>query len=288
MDFRDQFIVRAGTAPKLSRADPSFTPKNLTRGEAEAQTSACVERLGKLQYQMWAEQKHALLVVLQGLDASGKDGTVRHVMTGINPAGIRVTSFKTPTKEELAHDFLWRAHAHAPARGEVAVFNRSHYEDVLVVRVQGLVPEAVWSRRYEEINAFERTLRRENDTTILKLFLHISKEEQLDRFSKRLEDPTHQWKIDESDYRDRERWGDYRVAYEDAIRETSTVHAPWFVIPADRKWFRNLAVARILVETIESMKVQLPKPTADLKKIRALFQEQRAKLRKTKPSPKGR
>ncbi|HVP62406.1 MAG TPA: polyphosphate kinase 2 family protein [Myxococcaceae bacterium] len=283
MDYRQQFRVQPGSSVDLAKIDPDLVPEQPSKTEADEELRQSIDALGKLQYRMWAEQKHALLVVLQGLDAAGKDGTVRHVMTGINPAGCRVTAFKEPTKEELAHDFLWRVHPHVAARGEVAVFNRSHYEEVLIVRVHQLAPAAVWSQRYDEINAFEVMLHRESQTTILKFFLHISKDEQLRRFENRLEDPMRQWKISEADYRERDHWDDYQTAYQDALSRTSTEHAPWFVIPANHKWFRNLAVAKILVETLEAMKIELPQPTVDLKRIRELFHK--AGAGKEAPAP---
>jgi PPK2 family polyphosphate:nucleotide phosphotransferase len=273
VDYRSKFIVEPGAKVDLADFDPGFKSKHDFKKEALPELQACVAQLDELQYRLWAEHKRSLLIVLQGLDASGKDGAIRHVIAGMNPQGCRVTSFKQPTRQELDHDFLWRVHPHVPARGEVAVFNRSHYEDVLVVRVHDLVPKKVWSRRYDLINGFEQDLRVENDTTILKFFLHISRGEQLVRFAQRLEDPLRQWKISESDYREREHWDDYIDAYEDVLRKTSTGHAPWFVIPSDHKWFRNLAIAHILVETMQAMKMQLPRPTVDLDEMRKHFHQ---------------
>ena len=269
-DFQ-RFRVRPGDKVKLHRYDPSETPEGVSKEDGDGVLHGLLEALGKLQYRLYAEHRQGLLVVLQGIDGSGKDGTIRHVMTGMNPAGCMVTSFKQPTKLELDHDFLWRVHPHAPAKGDVAVFNRSHYEDVLVVRVHHLVPKDVWSKRYALINEFERLLRAEGGTTVVKFFLHISKAEQLQRFEQRLEDPERQWKIAEEDYKERERWDDYVEAYEDVLTETSTEHAPWYIVPADKKWVRNLMVARVLVETLKSMDIQPPKPTVDLHRIRAAF-----------------
>ncbi len=226
-----------------------------------------------LQYLMYAENKHSLLIVLQGLDAAGKDGVVRHVLTGMNPSGCVAVNFKEPTAKELAHDFLWRVHPHVPAKGSVAIFNRSHYEDVLVVRVHGLVPEKVWSKRYDQINDFEQLIVTENNTTILKFFLYISKQEQLDRFKKRLDDPTRQWKISESDYKEREYWGDYIKAFEDVLTKTSTDHAPWFIIPSNHKWLRDLAISQIIVRQMEAMRMQFPKPTVNLAEIRREYHQ---------------
>jgi PPK2 family polyphosphate:nucleotide phosphotransferase len=220
-----------------------------------------------LQDLLYAERGRSLLVCLQAMDTGGKDGTINHVLGAMNPQGCRVAAFRQPSAEELAHDFLWRAHRVAPARGEVVVFNRSHYEDVLVVRVHKLVPEDVWTLRYDRINAFEQTLI-DHDTQILKFYLHISKEEQLKRFKQRLDDLTKQWKISESDYKERDFWNDYISAFEDALSRCSTEHAPWFVIPANHKWFRNLAVARIVVEHLEAMNMKYPQPTVDLEHIR--------------------
>jgi PPK2 family polyphosphate:nucleotide phosphotransferase len=211
--------------------------------------------------------------VLQGLDAAGKDGVVRHVLTGMNPSGCVSVNFKQSTKEELAHDFLWRVHPHVSAKGSVAIFNRSHYEDVLVARVHGLVPEKVWSKRYDQINDFERLVTTENNTTVLKFFLHISKDEQLARFKKRLDDPARQWKISDSDYKEREYWGDYVKAFEDVLSKTSTEQAPWFIIPSNHKWFRDLAISQIIVRQMEDMAMQLPKPTVNLTQIRREYHQ---------------
>jgi len=201
------------------------------------------------------------------MDASGKDGTVRHVMTGLNPQACRATSFKVPSPEEASHDFLWRIHKAMPARGEIGIFNRSQYEDVLVVRVHELVPKSVWSGRYDQINAFEK-LMSANGVTILKFFLHISKKEQLERLEQRLKDPTRNWKISEADFKERQRWDDYVKAYEAVLSRCNESRAPWFVIPANKKWFRNLAVSQIIVETLERMNPKFPKPTVDLSKIK--------------------
>jgi PPK2 family polyphosphate:nucleotide phosphotransferase len=225
------------------------------------------QRLRELQELLYAERQRSLLICLQAMDTGGKDGTINHVLGAMNPQGCRVVAFRQPSAEELAHDFLWRVHRAAPARGEVVIFNRSHYEDVLVVRVHNLVPKDVWSRRYDRINAFEKGLL-EHDIHILKFYLHISKEEQLTRFKERLDDPTKQWKISEADYKERDFWDDYVAAYEEALSRCSTEHAPWFIIPADHKWFRNLAVARIVVEHLEGLKMKYPEPTVDIEQIR--------------------
>jgi len=226
--------------------------------------------MAELQNLLYADAAQSLLIVLQGLDAAGKDGVIRHVFNGMNPQGVSVACFKQPSKVEADHDFLWRAHQHAPARGEVAIFNRSHYEDVLVVRVHDLVPRAVWSKRYEAINDFERNLVR-NGTTILKFCLHISPEEQLARFGQRLEDKQRNWKISEADYTEREKWPDYIEAYEEALAETSTKRAPWYVIPSNHKWFRNLAISQIITSTMQEMGLKLPPVRVDLAAIRRKY-----------------
>ena len=215
--------------------------------------------------------------MLQATDTGGKDGTIRHVFEGVNPQGVKVAAFKKPTSEELAHDYLWRVHQHTPGTGEIAIFNRSHYEDVLVVRVHDLVPEERWSRRYEHIRNFEQLLADEG-TTILKFFLHISKDEQRERLQARLDVPEKQWKFAKGDLAERERWDDYITAFEAAIGETSTEQAPWFVIPADHKWYRDASVAGIVRETLEEMDPQLPPVDVDLDQIRALYERELAEL----------
>lgn len=267
MDYLERFRVKPGSKVKLKDFDPGFKDKHENHKDATDEIAKYSQRLRELQELLYVERKRSLLICLQAMDTGGKDGTINHVLSGMNPQGCRVASFKQPSPEEAAHDFLWRIHRQAPARGEVVIFNRSHYEDVLVVRVHHLVPKEVWSRRYDRINAFEQGLV-DHDTQILKFFLHISKEEQLSRFKDRLDDPTKQWKISEADYAERKYWDDYTAAYEDALSRCSTDRAPWFVIPADHKWFRNLAVARILVEHLEAMKMSYPKPTVNLDHIR--------------------
>lgn len=267
-----KFRIRPGKRFDLEAVDAGWTPEDLDRDQAESRTAELVERLRDLQHLMYAEDRHSLLIVLQGRDAAGKDGTIRKVFGPMNPQGCRVTSFKVPTAEELEHDFLWRCHNVTPRRGDVAIFNRSHYEDVLVVRVHGLVPKSSWRARYEHINAFERLLA-DSDTTILKFFLHIDREEQLERFRKRIENPKKNWKISDADYSERPLWDDYTAAYEEAFRRCSTAHAPWFVIPANRKWARNLAIAEITVEALEKLKMRFPKPQVDMDEIRRKYHE---------------
>jgi PPK2 family polyphosphate:nucleotide phosphotransferase len=266
MPWSDRLIVKPGSAVRLRDHDPADT-LGLDKSKAEDELEDLRTRLGELHQLLWAENKRALLVVLQGMDTSGKDGTVRHVMTGVNPQGCTVTSFKRPSDEEADHDFLWRVHKAVPAKGDIGIFNRSHYEDVLVVRVDELVPKEVWSGRYEQINHFEKLLG-DNQITMLKFFLHISREEQKERLEARLEDPTKNWKFSEHDLDARKKWDDYQRAYEDALAKCSTGHAPWRIIPADRKWVRNTAVARTIVETLEGFKMRWPRPAVDLKKIK--------------------
>jgi PPK2 family polyphosphate:nucleotide phosphotransferase len=229
------------------------------RPETEAAIPALLEELTDLQERLWAEASRSVLVVLQAMDAGGKDGTIKHVFRGVNPQGTRVTSFKTPTDIELAHDFLWRIHQATPRGGEIGIFNRSHYEDVLISRVHELVPEATWKARYALINSFEALLA-QGGTTVIKLFLHISKEEQRRRFDSRLKEPNKRWKFQPGDLVERDHWDAYQVAYADALRETSTAAAPWYVIPADHKWYRNWAVSCILTDTLRAMDPRYPEP----------------------------
>jgi len=272
-NYRKQFIVKPRAEIRLKHFDPGYHGKHESHKKALSQIQENLQKMEQLQYRMYAENKHSLLIVLQGLDAAGKDGVVRHVLTGMNPAGCVSVNFKELTKEDLAHDFLWRVHPHVPARGSVALFNRSHYEDVLVVRVHRLAPEKVWSNRYDEINQFERLIATQNNTAILKFFLHISKEEQLERFKKRLDDPDRQWKISDTDYKERDYWSVYTKAFEDVLNKTSTDYAPWFIIPSNHKWFRDLAISQIMVRRIEDMDIQVPKPTVNLAEIRREYHQ---------------
>jgi PPK2 family polyphosphate:nucleotide phosphotransferase len=270
MDYRKKFAVYAGERPRLSKIDSSYTGKHESHEKALPEIQSHVERMEKLQYLIYADGSKSLLVVLQALDAAGKDGVIRHLFSGMNPQGTSVFGFKQPSKYEAAHDFLWRAHRGTPGKGEVVVFNRSYYEDVLVVRVHELVPQSVWSKRYDLINDFESMLL-QNGTTILKFYLHISPEEQLSRFKQRLDDPSRQWKISESDYTERELWSKYLEAYEDAMAATSTKHAPWYVIPSNHKWFRNLAISQIIGDTMEEMGLKLPPMHVDIADIRSKY-----------------
>jgi len=267
MKYIERFRVAPGTTVRLKDVDPSFSDDHENHESAAEEIAHYQKKLWEFQELLYAERKHSLLICLQAPDGGGKDGTINHVMGAMSPQGCRVAAFKQPTEEELSHDFLWRVHNAAPAKGEIVIFNRSHYEDVLVVRVHNMVSKRTWSRRYDLINAFEEQLI-ENNTHILKFYLHISKKEQLERFKERLDDPSKRWKISEADYKERGFWKKYVKAYEDALSKCSTKHAPWFIIPANHKWFRNLAIARILVEHLESLKMKFPKPSVDLAHIR--------------------
>jgi len=278
--------VEPGSKVKLSDIDPDFHGAHKSEDEAKAELQHNLNRITELQRKLYADRRHCLLIVLQGIDGAGKDGTCWHVVSAMDPQGVSVTGFKQPSAEERDHDFLWRVHPHAPGFGQVAVFNRSHYEDVLVVRVHDLVPKHVWKQRYDFINDWERLLVDEKNTTILKFFLYISKDEQLSRFKDRLDDPARQWKISDSDYSERKLWDKYIDAFETAISKCSTKHAPWFVIPANHKWFRNLAVSEIVVRAMEDMNLSLPKPTVDLQQIRKLYHQAADGGRKTKKSKK--
>jgi PPK2 family polyphosphate:nucleotide phosphotransferase len=270
MDFRERFRVDPGKKLNLAKIDPGYKVHHETEEAAKEETEHYRRKLASLQSLLYAEKKRSVLIVLQAVDAGGKDGTVNHVFSALNPQGARVVGFKPPTPLELAHDFLWRVHPQVPAKGEITIFNRSHYEDVLVTRVHGLIDKATWMARYQCIRAFEALLAN-SGTTILKFLLHISKEEQLTRFADRLEDQRRNWKISESDYLERKHWESYREAYEEAIERTSTDHAPWYVVPANHKWFRNLAVSQIVADTMEELGMTYPKPTVNLTSIRRQY-----------------
>ena len=260
----DRLRVQPRSGAHLHRVDAAATAgapgdKKVTEGASLALN----RELSDLQERLWAENRRSVLVVLQAMDAGGKDGAIRRVFGGVNPQGCRVTSFKAPSEEELAHDFLWRINKATPRNGEIAIFNRSHYEDVLIVRVHDLVPKSVWSGRYAIINSFEANLAA-SGTTIVKFFLHISKEEQAERFRKRLENPEKHWKFRMADLEERRYWDEYQRAFEDALTETSTEVAPWYVIPADKKWYRDWAVLSLLVATMRAMDPQYPEPEEDL------------------------
>jgi PPK2 family polyphosphate:nucleotide phosphotransferase len=260
------YLVVPGSKVKLSQFPTDETGPFKSKEDALPATRKNLDRLADLQELLYAEAKHAVLVVLQAMDTGGKDGTIGFVFSGLDPQGCSVTSFKAPTKLELAHDFLWRIHAAAPPRGIIGIFNRSHYESVLVERVKNLVPEKVWAGRYEHVNNFEKLLSDEN-TTVVKFYLHISKDEQKKRLESRLHDPHKQWKFDPGDLEERKHWDEYMEAYEDALRKCSTKHAPWYVVPADRKWYRNWVVSDILVRTLEELDMNYPKPAPGIDKF---------------------
>jgi PPK2 family polyphosphate:nucleotide phosphotransferase len=261
-DLRDALRVRPGGRIRLESRDPGEA-HGWEKDAAATALEGQLERLATLQDRFWAEAKRSVLVVLQGIDAAGKDGTINKVMEAFNPQGCPVTSFKVPSADELAHDYLWRVHRAVPRKGEIGIFNRSHYEDVLVVRVHDLVPKTVWSKRYDQINDFEAMLT-QTGTTVVKFFLTISKDEQRERFQARHDDPTKRWKFSMGDLAERKRWDDYQAAFDDVLSKTSTEHAPWYVIPANRKWFRNLAVATILADTIAGLRPAYPPVAADV------------------------
>jgi PPK2 family polyphosphate:nucleotide phosphotransferase len=259
----DLYRVQPGEHLRLDSIDPEDTGGfDGDKTEGKEQLEKLTGELEVLQERLFAQHKHGVLLVLQGMDTSGKDGVIEHVFEGVNPQGVRVASFKAPTPLELEHDFLWRVHPKVPAKGEIVIFNRSHYEDVLVVRVRELAPEKVWSRRYSSINDFERLLAAEG-TVILKFYLHISKEEQKNRLLDRLNEPEKRWKFNPDDLKERKRWDSYTRAYEDALSITSTEWAPWYVVPANRKWFRNLVIAGILVKALRKLNPQPPDPLTE-------------------------
>lgn len=256
----------------LKKISPNETSKfNEKKEEVEKEILKLNQRLEKLQELLFAEHKQKILVVLQAMDSGGKDGVIRRVFDGVNPQGVRVAAFKVPTPIELDHDYLWRIHQQTPSKGEIVIFNRSHYEDVLVVRVKNLVPQSVWSKRYDHINNFEKMLVDEG-TTILKFFLHISFEEQRERLLSRIDEPDKNWKFNPGDLNERKLWDEYMKAYEDAIEKTSTPWAPWYVIPADKKWYRDLVISTILVECLEHLDMKFPDAPTDLNQYRAQLQ----------------
>jgi PPK2 family polyphosphate:nucleotide phosphotransferase len=260
-----QLAVKPGDKVHLKDFDPRYSGDDDKKSAAE-EVAKLAERLDELTYRLYAENRRSLLLVLQGMDTSGKDGTIRHVMSSVSPLTVQVTAFKQPSIEELDHDFLWRIHKQVPRRGEVGIFNRSHYEDVLVVRVNELAPQEVWQKRYDAINEFERLLG-EGGMKIVKCFLHISKEEQRERLQERLSDPRKYWKFSRDDLAVRKQWDAYQRAYEDALTLCNTKHAPWYIIPADRKWYRNLCISRLLVETLEEMDPQFPPAEAGIENL---------------------
>lgn len=261
-----KLMVIEGKKINLQRLSPDY---NFSIDEEKAEyvlKQNLKKRMSELQYRLYAERKNGLLIVFQGIDTSGKDSTIRHVISAFNPQSCAVKAFKEPTTEDLSHDFLWRIHKRAPSRGEIVVFNRSHYEDIIQPRVHKTIHKSIWSQRYEHINAFERCLS-DNSIKIIKFFLHISKEEQRKRLEERMNDPSKQWKASESDITERKFWNNYTVAYQDIINRCSNLWAPWYIIPANKKWFRNLVVALVIVDTLERMKPKFPKPTINLSKM---------------------
>ena len=254
----EQYRIAPGTQVDLGEWDPADASAfGGDKKDGRRELDRLVDELAELQELLWAEDKRKVLVVIQAMDTGGKDGAIRKVFTGVNPQGVRVANFKAPSKEELSHDYLWRIHAELPSTGEIVIFNRSHYEDVLVVRVLDLVPEGRWSRRYGHINDFERMLTDEG-TTIIKFYLHISREEQRKRLQARIDDSTRNWKFNTADLDHRALWPEYMAAFEDAIGRTSTEAAPWYIVPADRKWYRDLVMVRTIVETLRSLDMQYP------------------------------
>jgi PPK2 family polyphosphate:nucleotide phosphotransferase len=272
MNYSKRFVVEPGAKVNLRNVDPCYVDPDMTEKDALTETKKLCKKLRKLQTSLYCEKQRSVLIVLQALDTAGKDGVINHVLGAMNPLSCRVASFKKPGPEEVAHNYLWRVNLLLPEKGEVVVFNRSHYEDVLVVKVHDLVPRDHLVKRYHQLNSFEHFLT-DNDTYVLKFFLHISKEEQLRRFKRRLDDPKRHWKISDADYKEREFWDAYTEAYEEALSRCSTERAPWFIIPSDCKWFRNLAVARIVVDFMEGLSIRPPLATVDLGTIRKEYED---------------
>jgi PPK2 family polyphosphate:nucleotide phosphotransferase len=258
--------IKPGTKVSLKHYDPGDTGDYRSAEEVEPRLEALRKEMADLQQQLYAEDRRALLVVLQGMDGSGKDGTIRHVMSGLNPQGVSVVSFKAPSDEERDHDYLWRIHKALPRYGDIGIFNRSHYEDVLVVRVHNLVPKKVWKPRYKQINEFEKLITTTN-LVLLKFFLHISKDEQRKRFQARLDDPTRNWKFSPKDLEERKYWDDYQKAFEAMLSRCSTKWAPWHLVPSDKKWYRNLVVAEVIVKTLRDLDMKYPEPAVDLSHV---------------------
>ena len=259
-----KYRVEPNSKVDFSKWDPEDSSEfDSNKEEGRAALANLNRKLAELQEILYAEHKHKVLIVLQAMDTGGKDGAIRHVFKGINPQGVRVASFKVPSAIEMDHDYLWRIHQQTPGKGEMVIFNRSHYEDVLVVRVHKLVPEEVWKRRYDQINNFEKLLAEEG-TTILKFYLYISSEEQKERLRARLEDPSKHWKFDPDDLKERQLWKEYMRAYEDALEKTSTKYAPWYIVPANKKWYRDLVVASVILETLKDLKMEYPQPKYDV------------------------
>lgn len=262
----DKYRVQPGSIIYLNEWDPNDKSAFDDKDEGKALTKQLNKELEELQELLYAEAKHKVLIVLQAMDTGGKDGTIRHVFEGVNPAGVNVASFKAPTPEELSHDFLWRIHKRTPSKGEMVIFNRSHYEDVLIVRVHELAPEAVWRKRYDHIKQFEQLLVDEG-TTILKFYLHIDKDEQKERLQARLDEPHKRWKFAKGDLKERKLWPQYMAAYEEMLSKTSTESAPWYIVPANRKWYRDLVISQVIVDKLKELNMQYPQPEEDLEDI---------------------
>jgi PPK2 family polyphosphate:nucleotide phosphotransferase len=260
------YRVEPGDGASLATIDPDETEHYRKKKDVTRELEKQRRRIQDLQGRLYAENERGLLIVLQAMDTGGKDGTIKHVFSGVNPQGCRVSSFKVPSAEEANHDFLWRYHRSAPARGRIGIFNRSHYEDVLVVRVKNMVPEETWRRRYDQINTFERNLSLDG-ITVLKFFLHISKDEQKKRLQRRLDDPDKRWKFSSADMKERAFWDAYQQAFDDALSDCSTEHAPWYIVPANKKWYRNLVVARTIADTLRAMDPQYPPAEEGLEKV---------------------
>lgn len=269
MNYTKRLLVKPDQNIKLSDYDPNDTWSMKSKEEAALILQKNLEKMAKLQYLLYAENKRSLLIVFQAMDAGGKDGTIRSVMSGLNPQGCRVKSFKAPSSEELNHDYLWRIHKEVPPKGEIGIFNRSHYEDVLIVRVHDLVPKPVWKKRFDQINDFEKYLSH-NDVLILKFFLHINEEEQKRRLQARMEDPKKNWKLAPEDFEERKHWKKYIEAYEDILSHCSMETAPWFVIPSNKKWYRNVAVSSVILETLEAVPMSFPETKMDLSKYKII------------------
>lgn len=262
-----KLLVKPGSKVNLKKIATRYEGK-MQKEQANAELDRLHAEMNEFQYKIHAEKKQALLIVLQAMDAGGKDGTIRDVMYGFNPQGCKVIPFRTPTTMELSHDFLWRVHKAVPAKGEIGIFNRSHYGDILVVKIHNLVPPKQWSKRYDHINDFERMLTDEG-TRILKIFLHISKAEQKKRLDKRINNPLKHWKVDESDFKERRYWDKYIEAHQQMLEKCSTAYAPWYVVPSDRKWYRNWAVAQIIIKNLQQMNPKMPKPSIDVTKFKS-------------------
>jgi PPK2 family polyphosphate:nucleotide phosphotransferase len=261
-----RFRVEPGTRMRLAEVDPDESEHYQRKKDVGDELKRHRDRITDLQGRLYGENKRSLLIVLQAMDTGGKDGTIKGVFQGVNPQGCQVWSFKAPSNEEAAHDFLWRYHQKAPPKGMIHIFNRSHYEDVLIVRVKDLVPEPVWRPRYEAINQFEYALTSDG-VTVLKFFLHISRDEQKRRLESRLQDPDKRWKFSSNDLKERAYWDDYQAAFEDAVNQCSTPYAPWYVVPANKKWYRNLVVARTIADTLEAMDPKFPAAEKGLDKV---------------------